>query len=320
MAKRDYYDVLGVNRDAKIAQIKSAYRKLARKFHPDVNKEPDAEEKFKEATEAYAVLSDSEKRKLYDRFGHAGVSGAGPGGPGGRRPGGPGGGFSVNIEDLFGGGGGFMGMSLEEILASLGERHGGARPGARRPAARRGADMEYPARLEFLQAVHGTTISLRLQSPDAKGPEETLHIKIPPGIADGGKVRVRGKGHPGRGGARGDLYIVVRVGPHPYFRRQGNDIHVTVPVSITEAVLGAKVDVPTLDGTMTVKIPPGTGSSRRLRLRGKGVGGRDGTSRGDQYVEIRIVPPPAVSDAGRKLLEEFQATEEFDPREGAPWN
>ena len=313
MAKRDYYDVLGVRRDASGAAIKSAYRKLARKYHPDVSKAADAVEKFQEATEAYEALSDPKKRQLYDQFGHAGPSG----GPGPQWSARPGQGFSVSLDDLFGGDSAFMGMSLDEILASLGGRRASRRAG--KTARQRSAgDVQHDLTLEFLQAVRGITVTLRVPPGDGSGPPETINVKIPPGIREGAKVRVRGKGQAVRGG-RGDLYILTHISPHTYFSRHGDDIHVTVPISITEAALGAKVDVPTIDGMTTVKVPAGTGSRRKLRLRGKGVAARSGRGRGDQYVEIRIVAPQKLSDAGRRLLEKFQQQENFDPREDAPW-
>jgi DnaJ-class molecular chaperone len=147
---------------------------------------------------------------------------------------------------------------------------------------------------------------------------ETITVKIPPGVREGSRIRIRGKGRSGAAGW-GDLYIVTHVRDHPYFQRVGNDVLVEVPISVTEAALGAKVDVPTLDGMTTVTIPPGTPSSRRLRLRGKGVAAADGTNRGDQYVIICVVPPPKVSRKGRQLLEEFAKGEAFDPRETVPW-
>jgi len=315
MAKQDYYKVLGVSRDASDKQIKSAYRRLARKYHPDVNKASDAAEKFREATEAYEVLSDPQKRKIYDQFGHAGLEGQvrGPGGATQFRwsTGQGAGGFSV--EDFFGrAGGGFMGMSLEEILDAL----GGVGRKSRRPGRRRrGADLETHVELDFLQAARGATINLRLSG---EGGPETLTVKIPPGVREGSKVRVKGKGQAGPAGP-GDLYIITHVRPHPYFRREGRDIYVDLPISIAEASLGAKVDVPTLDGMMTVTIPPGTASSQRLRLRGKGVGAPGSDRRGDQYVVVRIVPPKTLSERGKELLGEFQSVENYDPRRDVPW-
>lgn len=325
MGKRDYYEVLGVSRDASSDQIRSAYRKLARKFHPDVNKAADAAQKFKEATEAYEVLSDAEKRKMYDQFGHAGAGSFGAGGPGAGRGGrtytwtgggGPAGGFG-GFEDFFGGGGqGFMGMSLEELMAALGGggRAGGRRRGreAARPAA---ADVTYDLGVDFLQAVNGTTATIRLQREE--GQSETINVKIPPGVKEGSKIRVRGKGAQGPGGA-GDLYIVVHVREHPYFRREDNDIYVELPVSVTEACLGAKVDVPTLEGTMTVTVPPGTASHRKLRLKGKGVKPPAG-ERGDQYVVIHVVPPERLSAEAADLLRKLQQVQPYDPRAQVPW-
>jgi len=322
MAKRDYYDVLGVKRDATAAQIKSAYRRLARKYHPDANKAADATEKFTEATEAYEVLSDPQKRQTYDQFGHAGPAAAfgGRGGGGGQR-------VHFDFGDLFGGGAGggvrgggagsgFMGMSLDDILQAL----RGGRPGrtkrSRRSASRRGADAEKHLTLEFMSAVRGTTVRLQMAA-DSGGGAETIDVKIPPGVREGSKVRIRGKGHAGRAGA-GDLYIITHVRPHEYFRREGDDIHVTVPISLSEAALGARIDVPTVDGMTSVKVPPGTGSSRRLRLRGKGVAGKGG-GRGDQYVVIEIAAPADLTDRQKQLLEELGATPLPDPREGCPW-
>ena len=316
MAKRDYYDVLGVGRDATDEQIRAAYRKLARKYHPDVNKAGDASDKFKEATEAYEVLSSPEKRKLFDQFGHAGMrAGAAPGGggwPGYSRDTG----FSVNMEDLFGGPGGghgFLRMSLDEILKAL--RGGRGRPG--RSGARKGGDLEHRVTLDFMQAAGGTTVTLRFQ-PEGGAKAETIDVKIPAGVREGSKVRVKGKGSPGPGG-RGDLYIVTHVRPHPYFRSEGRDIYVDVPISIVEAALGAKVDVPTIDGLTTMTIPPGVSSSQRLRLRGKGIAAADGRGRGDQYVVVKIVAPREVSARGSEILRQFESVEKPNPRGDVPW-
>ena len=325
MSDRDYYDVLGVTRNATGAQIKSAYRKLARKYHPDVNKAPDAAEKFKELTEAYEVLSDSEKRRMYDQFGKAGRGGQG-GAPGAGRvytwTSGPGAGAGrVGLDDILGGGGGasdFLRMSLDEIMEALGGRRSKRR--RRSTKARRGSDRESPITLEFLQAVRGATVTLKVHRSDPAGKNriETLSVKIPPGVQDGSKVRLKGKGGEGPGGA-GDLYIVMHVREHPYFRRDGNDIYVDVPVSISEAALGCKVNVPTIDGMTVVTIPPGTGSSKRLRLRGKGIAAVGKQSRGDQYIVINVVPPPKISKKGRELLKEFDSVESYDPRQDVPW-
>ena len=316
MAKRDYYDVLGVKRGATGAEIKTAYRKLARRYHPDVNKDKGAGDKFNEATEAYEVLSDGEKRSMYDQFDHAGPR------PG--RGGGGGAGFDASFEEIFGaasehasrpGSGDFVGMSLQDILGAL----GGARRKPRRAGPKqRGLDIEYNLTLDFMEAVRGTTTSIRLTAPGAKGLSETIEVTIPPGLADGARVRVRGKGGHGPGGD-GDLYIITHIRPHPYFRREGNSIHIDVPISFSEAALGARIDVPTIDGTMTVTVPPGTAGGKRLRLKGKGIRSVNGNDRGDQYIAIRIVPPPKLSAKGRQLLEELREIHPYNPRTDAPW-
>ncbi len=338
MAKRDYYEVLGVGRDAGADQIKAAYRKAARKFHPDVNKAANASEKFREASEAYEVLSDPQKRRMYDQFGHAGPQQGfggprGPGGPGGfgRGRGGPGTRtytytgqpgeeIPIDFEDIFGGrgGGGFSGMSLDEILEQLrggAGRRGGRGAGARGPAAPvKGEDVEYDLTLDFMEAIRGTTATLRM---DRGGQTETIKVKIPPGVDEGSRVRARGQGGHGEGGA-GDLYIVTHIRPHAYFKRDGADIYITVPISIVEAALGAKIEVPTIDGMTTVTVPQGAGASRKLRLRGKGVA-PVGKPRGDQYITLEIVPPPKVSAEGAELLHKFEQVQPFNPRENAPW-
>jgi DnaJ-class molecular chaperone len=312
MAKRDYYDVLGVPRSASAEDVRSAYRKLARKYHPDVNKAPDATQKFREATDAYEVLSDPEKRKMYDRFGHAGPRAGQAGGGRVYTSTGP---VDFDIGDIFGRGtSGFTGMGLDDILNAL---RGRGRGKAARRAPQKGSDLEYGITLDFMEAVRGTTAALKYLQPGREGQPETLNVKIPPGVGPGSRIRVREKGAVGPGGA-GDLYLVVSVRPHPYFRREGNDIHVDLPISITEAALGAKVDVPTVDGMGTVTIPPGAGGGAKLRLRGKGVGASP-KSRGDQYVVLRVVSPRSLSEKGRKLLEEFQRIENTDVRAGVPW-
>jgi curved DNA-binding protein len=328
MAKRDYYEVLGVKRSAEADEIRSAYRKLARKYHPDANKATGAAEKFREATEAYDVLSDAEKRKAYDQFGHAGpragfgagYPGAGQAGRGGPQRGGQGAAF--DFSEFFGGGGrggsGFSGMSLDDILQALG---GGARRGRRREQRQpqRGADSETHLMLGFLQAIAGTSTRIRIsrQAPDGLTQQETIEVKIPPGVKNGSKIRIRGKGALGAG-SPGDLYIIVGVRPHEYFRREGDDIYVSVPISITEAALGAKVDVPTLDGTSTVTVPPGTGCGRKLRLRGKGVR-RGAAQAGDLYVVIQIAPPPSLGEREKQLLTQLHGLLAFDPRANCPW-
>jgi curved DNA-binding protein len=325
MAKRDYYEVLGVRRDATADHIRSAYRKAARKYHPDVNKAADASDRFKEATAAYEVLSDPQKRKMYDQHGFNAPQGPFAGGASGSAWRDVGGGVSVSFEDIFGmgggagGGGAFSGMSLQDILGSLGGMRGRGRRGGQRAAGRSPwgaaaqqppADIEHELSLDFLDAIRGTTADLRIQRPGGGG--ETLQVKIPPGVRDGQKIRLRGRGNAG-----GDLYIVVRVREHPYFRREGDDIYVDLPISVGEAVLGASVEAPTLEGPRQVKIPPCSGSSRTLRLRG--LGAPSGGERGDQYVVLKVMAPPAVSEEGARLMRQFEQIEKYNPRKDAPW-
>ena len=322
--KRDFYEVLGVKKDATTAQIKSAYRKLARKYHPDVNKAADATEKFQEATESYDVLSDTKKRQTYDQFGMAafvqGTAGGPPPGWGGAyNRGDPMGGQRVNINfaDIFGNtqsvGGGFAGMGLDEILEALGGQASRRSVRGHRPGTpRKGQDAEYRVMLDFMQGIRGTELSLKVDS-------QNISVKIPPGVKDGQKIRLRGKGHPGPGG-NGDLLIECNIRKHLYFRREGNDIYVEIPISITEAALGAKVDVPTIDGITTVTVPAGIASGRRLRLREKGVlPAGENKTRGDQHVTIKIVPPTELSKEGRELLEKFDKKNHYDPRGEVPW-
>lgn len=347
MPERDYYEILGVPRSASADDIKRAYRKLAKQYHPDRNPgNKNAESRFKEVQAAYDVLNDAEKRKNYDQFGHAGV-GAGPSSPGGAAgwragPAGQrvytwksGGGPDIPIEDLddlfniFGG-------------AAGGGRHRGARGGGifeemfsgrqgrgrRRPEPEPGSpeeppgsrDIEHPVDLSFDQAVHGTTLDLRLAPADGSGPPETISVKIPAGVANGQRIRVRGKGQPGGPGMPpGDLYIVAHVAPHPYFKRLGNDIYLDLPLSLTEAALGTKVQIPTLEGTTVLTIPPGTPSGSKLRLKGKGVKPAGNKPAGDQYAVIRIVPPKNPTPQQRELLEQLRELGEDNPRANTGW-
>src|SRR5512135_563755 len=282
MAKRDYYEVLGVARGASEAEIKKAYRRLARKLHPDVNPgDKAAQKRFQEVQEAYEVLKDEEKRRAYDRFGHAGP-GAGPG------FGGAGPGFDPRAAGGFGGGFGGQGGSpfetfhfesgdLGDIFGNLfGGRRGG-RPAGPQPGGDKQAEIEVP----FRDAVLGGTQTLMLRRdrvcPACGGAgvvaeSERVRVRIPEGTEDGGVIRIPGKGDAGAsGGAAGDLYVTVRVTPHPYFERHGNDVHGIVPITVKEAYAGAEIDVPTIHGTMRAKVPPATQSRQKFRLRGRGA-------------------------------------------------
>ena len=295
---RDPYEVLGVSKKASDADIKKAHRTLARQYHPDRNPgDKQAEAKFKEIQDAYDLLSDKKKREQYDQFGFNVPM---PGGPGG-----DGGGFRWSSEGFPGGG---AGMNIDpEMLSQLFGGMGGM-PGAggRRGRQRRSAPEpeEHEVTIPFLTAAQGGPLGLHIN-------DKQVDVKIPAGIEDGKTLRVQGQAPGG-----GDLYLKIRIEPHPFFRREGNDIHIEVPLAMTEAALGAKVDVPTLDGTRaTVKIPPGTSSGpRRLRLRGKGIKG------GDQYIDVKVVVPNPADDKSRQLLEEFAKLNPQEPRTGEPWS
>ena len=292
--ERDYYSTLGVSEKATKDEIKKAYRKLAQKHHPDANKDdPSAETRFKEISEAHAILSNDEKRKEYDQVRAFARTGGGPGV--GFRPGHGGGNVRVNIGDLFGDQDGGL---LEDLL--------GGGFGFNPRAPQRGEDLETRVELSFDDAVGGTTVSL---------PQGTK-VKIPPGVGDGARIRVAGKGGPGRnGGPAGDLFVRVSVDTHPIFGRgKDGDLTLTLPVTFTEAALGAKVEVPTLDGTVTVKIPPGTPNGKTLRVRGRG-GPRGRSGNGDLLVKVAVEVPEKLSKREKELLEEFAEEHDASPRE-----
>ncbi|MBK3563324.1 MULTISPECIES: DnaJ C-terminal domain-containing protein [unclassified Streptomyces] len=307
---RDFYEVLGVSRTADRDEIQRAYRTLARKYHPDVNKDPQAEERFKEINEAFSVLSDPEQRARYDRFGEdfrqvpedweeRVAAGAGAGN-GSRRP--TGGGPRVRYSTAgFGG----EGVDVEDLFGSL---FGGA--GRMRVP---GADQEAELPLTVEEAYRGGRRTVTLAGPDG---QRRYQVDVPPGTIDGQRIRLAGEG--GRGSAgdapAGDLYLRVRIQPHPEFRLDGRDVHVRLPVTPWEAALGATVPVRTPGGdTAKVTVPAGSSSGRRLRLRGEGMPGPRGAD-GDLYAELRIMVPPRLSDRERELLEELAAVSSFDPR------
>jgi molecular chaperone DnaJ len=349
--KRDYYEVLGVTREATEVEIKSAYRKLAMQYHPDRNpNNPDAEDKFKECSEAYAILADSDKRATYDRFGHAGVNNGG------------GVGFDPSsfqdLSDIFGD---FFGFS---------DLFGGSR-GGRRSRAQRGADLREDINLEFEEAVFGTekTVTVRRHEtcedchgsgaapgkapvtcrscngqgqvryqqgffsiartcPTCQGTgqvitdpcskckgegrvlrQKSIDAKVPAGVEDGTRIRFAGLGEGGvHGGPAGDLYVVLHVKEHPFFEREGNDLHCVVPISFTQAALGADITVPTLEGDHALKVPEGTQSGTTLRIRSKGVPVLNSRSKGDLYVEVRVQTPAKLSKRQKELLQELEGT------------
>ena len=312
--KKDYYEILGVDRTADENTIKKAYRKLAKKYHPDTNKgNPQAEEKFKEATEAYAVLSDPEKRKQYDQFG------SGEGGQNGEWQE-----FHFDegdmddiLKNIFGGGFGGFHQGFGQEFHSSGTRSGGFRTdgftsdgfrsyGYHMPAED-GQDVHADIEVEFMEAVNGCEKVIRLTEAD--GRIKSLKVNIPAGIDTGKSIRLRGKGMPGRnGGRQGDLLLRVTVKERPGFERKDTDVYNTVRIPFTTAVFGGEVIVPTLDGRVSCKIQPGTQSGTKIRLQGKGiVSMRLPHIRGDQYATVQIEVPRTLSPGARQKLKEFEA-------------
>jgi curved DNA-binding protein len=318
---RDYYDVLGVSRDAGPDEIQQAYRQLARKNHPDVNKDPGAEERFKEINEAYSALSDPNTRKKYDRFGEdfrhvpddweervgAGVGGRGRAGGDRRGP------WTTGESDFggFGGAGGaYGGVDIEDLLGGM---FGGRGRGRAGPVA--GADQEAELPLTVEEAYRGGRREITLNGPD--GPR-TYTVNIPPGVTDGKRIRLAGEGGRGMGdGPPGDLYLVVRLLPHPLFRVRGKDILVDLRLAPWEAALGATVPVATPGGESKVTVPAGTSTGRRLRLRGEGMPARSGQP-GDVIAEVKIMVPPRLTDRERELFSQLAEVSTFDPRRPAP--
>ena len=304
--EKDYYQVLGVDRGASPKEISAAYRRLAKQHHPDNNPgDAAAEARFKDISEANAVLSDPEQRKQYDEARELLSHGTFVGGPGG-------GAQYVRIDDLgdladiFGGG---LFGGLGDLFGTGAERpRGGARGGARgagRRGPRRGGDIEAEVSLSFHEAVQGTTRALQVEGPEGR---RQVTVKIPAGVNDGSRIRLRGQGQPGaQGGPAGDLYVRLHAGSHPVFSRSGRDLKVQVPLAFTEAALGADIAVPTLDGKVTLRVPPGTSSGRTFRVKGKGVAAAEGT--GDLLVTVEVTVPKHLSDEARALLEQLRSEE-----------
>lgn len=302
MEFKDYYKTLGVERDAPQEEIKKQYRRLARKFHPDVSKEPDAEERFKEVAEAYEVLKDPKKRAAYDQLGrrwHAGDEFRPPPDWGSR--------FHFEEVDL-----GDFGFS--DFFDSL----FGSRMGGRGFSTRPRRDLHARVSIDLETAYRGgtTTISFVIPTRDRDGGLRTKHkslkVNIPKGVTAGQQIRLAGQGEPGLDGEPpGDLYLEIWIRPHPLFQVDGRDVYLTLPVAPWEAALGATVPANTLAGTVNVKVPPGSASGQKLRLRGRGLPGRPP---GDQYVVLKLVTPPADTAAARDLYEKMRSQLNFDPR------
>ena len=339
MEYKDYYKTLGVERSASQQEIQRAYRKLARKLHPDISKEAGAEDRFKEVTEAYEVLKDPDKRQKYDQFGKAWKqAGAGGGQPppgweqvifGAGGPGGPG----SRVEFDFGGfpgGGGFGGGlggngpgGFSDFFEMLFGQRGaaGAAAGAGGPRAggyradwqQRGGDQEARIQLTLEEAAQGGERAITLTDPQTGG-QQTLQLKIPRGIRPGQKIRLAAKGAAGSGGGPpGDLFLNVDVLPHARFRLEGSDLHTTLPITPWEAALGGTAQLETLDGPVTVRIPPGSPAGRRIRLRGYGYPQAKG-GKGDLFAELDVVVPPQLNDRERELFEELAKVSTFNPR------
>src|SRR5215213_1000866 len=388
MAKEDFYQVLGVKRDAKPEEIKKAYRRLARKYHPDVNPgDKSAEERFKKITEAHEVLSDEKKRKVYDRFGSysdqladaaaRGAAGPGAGGAPGAGRGAPfdftGFDWSTSAGSSTAAGGG--GSSFRDIFSEL---FGGGKQEKEppRPMPQKGADIEMPLALSFEEAVTGLTTNITVnrseqcprcngagdtggnpvtcttchgagqvqkaggrmrfaqECPDCGGAgkrrppcalcngkgtvpkAETVKVRIPAGVDTGSRVRIPGKGEGGRMGApAGDLFIITNVGKHKHFTRKGDNIYVKVPITIDEAALGAKIEVPTIEGKAQLKIPPGTQSGAQFRMRERGIPSlRNPQARGDQFVEVQVILPKVISEETKELLKRYAQLNPENPR------
>ncbi len=311
----DYYKILGVARNASAADIQKAYRGLARKYHPDVNPDDQAAKaKFQTIQTAYEVLNDPQKRELYDRYGSSFEQ---VGGDRARSGAGPGGFDEFDFSQLFGGRyggqpGGYEG-SFADLFRQFGGA-GGAAAGRQRPS--RGADLQHELTVPFRTAISGGQAQLSVRRPTGK--TETISVKIPAGIEDGKTIRLRGQGEAARDGQRpGDLLIKIRVAPHPCYRRRGHDLEVVVPVTLAEAVLGAKIDVPTPQGVISLTVPPNSSSGKRLRVKHHGV--QADPAAGDLYVEIQIVLPEKIDASSADLIRQFDERHPLAPRRELKW-
>ncbi|HEC75349.1 MAG TPA: J domain-containing protein [Methylophaga aminisulfidivorans] len=295
MEYKDYYKVLDVDRSASQEDIKKAYRKLARKYHPDVSKEANAEDKFKEVGEAYEVLRDKEKRAQYDQFGsnyRHGQSFNTPPGWDDQAGGFGGGNFSSFFENMFGGGmGGGPGGRRDNFFAA-------------------GEDVNAKITVTLEDAFNGATKTIR--RPTGAAQTGTINVKIPAGITSGKKIRLAGQGKAGAGGQDGDLYLEVNIGPHRLFRLEDKDVYLDLPIAPWEAALGAKVTVPTLAGKINLTIPAGAKSGQKMRLKGRGLPAKEP---GDEFVVLQIMTPPADSDKAKKLYQQMAEELAFNPRE-----
>lgn len=319
---KDYYKILGVNKNASQDEIKKAFRRLARKYHPDANpNDPKTEEKFKEVGEAYEVLKDSQKRSRYDQLGanwkqYAGAGAGWPGGEG-RTYTYNFGGRGFNFEDL---GGGFSDFFETFFGRGSDDRFSGFDPGfstqfdrGTRTNMQKGQDMQSELSITLREAYSGTQRSLKLQR---EGKTRTVNVKIPEGIKDGGKIRVAGEGAKSpAGGPAGDLYLVINIAPHNFFTRKGDDLYCEVPVTIKEAFYGAKIDIPTFGGKIMVKVPPKTQGGKTLRLKGKGIPKLRSSEFGDLYAKIKLILPEKLNSEQKKHFEEFARSYDENPRE-----
>jgi curved DNA-binding protein len=321
---RDFYEVLGVARTASQEEIQRAYRKLARQYHPDINKDPAAEDRFKEIGEAYEVLSDPKSRARYDRFGAAwrqvpedyDPAAAGPFGAGGRRVRvntGAGGFDDIGVGDVSFGGAGFDTGGFGGVEDLFGGLFGGGGFGRGGRVQAPGADSEAALELSVEDAYAGGRRQISLQTPSGI---RSYEVSIPAGVTDGQRIRLAGQGGAGMGrGPRGDLYLVVRLAPHPRYRVEGRDITVDLPVAPWEAALGAKVPLDTPGGPAQVQVPAGSSTGRRLRLRGRGMPNLSGPP-GDLYAEVKVMVPDRLTGQERELFERLATTSTFDPRRG----